>query len=65
MKNRVIIVVEGGLVQEVYSTNPDLDVDVMDEDIRKDCAPTKEDTAHYEELKKELNDHKTQFSEVY
>jgi len=65
MKDRVIIVIKGGLVQNVYSTNSDLDVDVLDNDIQKDCDPTKEDVEYYYKLKVELDDPNTQFSEVY
>ena len=63
--NRVIIVVEGGLVQNVYSTNSDLAIDVLDKDVEKDGDPTPEDIKHYKELKAELDNPNTQFSEVY
>lgn len=66
-KDRVIIIVEGGLVQQVYSTNSDLDVDVLDNDLLKEGDPETEQQRieHAEKLKKELDDPNIQFSEVY
>ena len=33
MKNRIIVVVRGGLVQAIYASNPhDVDIDVLDYD---------------------------------
>lgn len=38
MKNKVLIYVEGGMVQNVYASDPNLKIVIVDTDVREDVA---------------------------
>jgi hypothetical protein len=49
MKTEILIVVEGGTVVGVYSTNPDVEVDILDRDTQEEA-----DEAAADELEEKI-----------
>ena len=52
-KVRIIVVVQGGLVQQVHS-NCDVDYDVLDRDLVRDGCPDESELEQIELLSKEI-----------
>ena len=55
---RIIIELEGGLITEVYCSDPDADVSVMDRDVLKgfDIESEEEERAWIKEAEQEIKD---------
>jgi len=49
---RIVIVVKGGLVQNVYADQTKVQVDVLDYDNKAECDPAEDEAKHYAKVEK-------------
>jgi hypothetical protein len=54
--NHIIIECEGGIVAAVWSSDPDMDVTIIDHDILEDSDPEPAEMERYEEAVTELQE---------
>jgi hypothetical protein len=51
---RIVIVVRGGLVQNVYADQLEVEVDVLDYDNKAECDPADDEAEYYARIEKAI-----------
>lgn len=54
MKNKIIVVIHGGALQDVFASNPDTEVCLLDYDNMEQTEENSEEYAEYLEFEKEI-----------
>ena len=62
--NKIIVVVEAGFVQEVFSQSKEVKVDIIDRDLLEDIEVDGDDKEYFDEMEEELKNNKDKYFNI-